>query len=204
MCNAHVWSPIRMSKLPGFYDKAHLFDVEMKEKKIKLKEFDYIEKGGLIASPVESPVGHIGLVIVRISTWIDFLETQFKPEWCLLILFFTVLRCEISWIQLVASSNGCRHHHISICFYRDHWSGSLGIPFESSSHRNAMFRRRRGSDGHFIIVNAHPTVTLWWVWPIFLIQNRQMSIYLDIHILPGYRSMGNGDSKNVEKGRVWH
>ena len=29
MCNAHVWSPIRMSKLPGFYDKAHLFDVEI-------------------------------------------------------------------------------------------------------------------------------------------------------------------------------
>ena len=27
-----------MSKLPDFYDKAHLFDVEMKEKKIKLKE----------------------------------------------------------------------------------------------------------------------------------------------------------------------
>jgi hypothetical protein len=147
------------------------------EKKIKLKESDYIEKGGSIASPVESPVGHIGLVIVRISTWIDFLETQLKPEWYLLILLFTVLRCEISWLQLVASSNGCRHHHISICFYRDHWSGSLGIPFESSSHRNAMFRRRRGSDGHFIIVNAHPTVTLWWVWPIFLIQNRNVHLF---------------------------
>lgn len=51
----------------GQYNKAHLFDVEIPEKKIKLKESDYIEKGGSIASPVESPVGKIGLGIVKLS-----------------------------------------------------------------------------------------------------------------------------------------
>ncbi|KAI9554690.1 hypothetical protein GHT06_019966 [Daphnia sinensis] len=50
-------------KITGRYDKTHLFDVEIPEKKIKLKESDYIEKGGSVASLVESPVGKIGLGI---------------------------------------------------------------------------------------------------------------------------------------------
>lgn len=54
-------------KIAGRYDKTHLFDVEIPEKKIKLKESDYIEKGGSVASLVESPVGKIGLGIVSIS-----------------------------------------------------------------------------------------------------------------------------------------
>ncbi len=58
-------------QIVGRYDKTHLFDVEIPEKKIKLKESDYIQKGGSIASPVESPVGKIGLGIVRISPRID-------------------------------------------------------------------------------------------------------------------------------------
>ena len=55
-------------QIAGRYDKAHLFDVEIPEKKIKLKDSDNTEKGGSIASPVDSPVGKIGLGIVRIST----------------------------------------------------------------------------------------------------------------------------------------
>lgn len=51
----------------GRYDKTHLFDVEIPEKKIKLKESDYIEKGGSITSPVESPIGKIGLGIVKMK-----------------------------------------------------------------------------------------------------------------------------------------
>nr|CAH0113267.1 unnamed protein product [Daphnia galeata] len=50
-------------QIAGRYDKAHLFDVEIPEKKIKLKESDNTEKGGSIASPVDSPVGKIGLGI---------------------------------------------------------------------------------------------------------------------------------------------
>lgn len=49
------------------YDKVHLFDVDIPEKKIRLKESDMIEKGRKIVPPVESPVGKIGLAIVSFS-----------------------------------------------------------------------------------------------------------------------------------------
>merc|ERR1712137_539114 len=47
----------------GQYDKTHLFDIELPEKKIKLKESDYVEKGSSIATPVDTPIGKIGLSI---------------------------------------------------------------------------------------------------------------------------------------------
>lgn len=46
------------------YDKMHLFDVDIPEKKIRLKESDMIQRGEKILLPVESPVGKIGLAIV--------------------------------------------------------------------------------------------------------------------------------------------
>lgn len=46
------------------YDKVHLFDVDIPEKKIRLKESDMIQRGENILPPVESPVGKIGLAIV--------------------------------------------------------------------------------------------------------------------------------------------
>lgn len=51
-------------KIVGRYDKTHLFDVEIPERNIKLKESDYIVKGGSITPPIESPIGKIGLGIV--------------------------------------------------------------------------------------------------------------------------------------------
>jgi len=47
----------------GQYDKTHLFDIEIPEKKIKLKESDYIEKGSSITAPVDTPIGKIGLSV---------------------------------------------------------------------------------------------------------------------------------------------
>lgn len=52
-------------KIAGQYNKTHLFDVEIPEKKIKLRESDYIEKGTSISPPVVTPFGKIGLGIVR-------------------------------------------------------------------------------------------------------------------------------------------
>ena len=49
----------------GKYDKTHLFDIELPEKKIKLKESDYIEKGSTLTAPIDTPIGKIGLSIVR-------------------------------------------------------------------------------------------------------------------------------------------
>lgn len=52
-------------KVAGRYDKVHLFDVEIPEKKIKLKESDYVRPGSSIGPLVmASPAGNIGLGIV--------------------------------------------------------------------------------------------------------------------------------------------
>merc|ERR1740128_538657 len=47
----------------GKYDKTHLFDIELPEKKIKLKESDYIEKGSTLTAPIDTPIGKIGLSV---------------------------------------------------------------------------------------------------------------------------------------------
>ncbi|CAG4978448.1 unnamed protein product [Colias eurytheme] len=45
------------------YRKLHLFDVEIPEKNIRLKESDFCTPGKHIVTPVDSPVGKIGLAI---------------------------------------------------------------------------------------------------------------------------------------------
>ena len=111
-------------KIAGQYNKTHLFDVELPEKKIKLKESDYIEKGASIASPVESPIGKIGLGIVKYSFGINMVTWyKFHP-------LLSVLRCAISWIQFVISSNGSRRDNLSVGIYRCDGTGPLGILVE--------------------------------------------------------------------------
>ncbi|XP_038219957.1 nitrilase and fragile histidine triad fusion protein NitFhit isoform X2 [Zerene cesonia] len=45
------------------YRKLHLFDVEIPEKNVRLKESDFCNPGRHIVTPVDSPVGKIGLAI---------------------------------------------------------------------------------------------------------------------------------------------
>ncbi|XP_071442557.1 deaminated glutathione amidase [Hetaerina americana] len=49
--------------IAGVYRKVHLFDVEIPEKKLYLKESKYVNKGMEIAPPVCSPIGNIGMGI---------------------------------------------------------------------------------------------------------------------------------------------
>lgn len=51
-------------ELVAVYDKAHLFDVDIPEKRLRLKESDMIERGKEIVPPVETPVGNVALAIV--------------------------------------------------------------------------------------------------------------------------------------------
>lgn len=51
-------------ELVAVYDKAHLFDVDIPEKRLRLKESDMIERGKEILPPVETPVGNVALAIV--------------------------------------------------------------------------------------------------------------------------------------------
>ncbi|XP_075234549.1 ntrilase and fragile histidine triad fusion protein NitFhit [Lycorma delicatula] len=49
--------------LVSVYRKLHLFDVDIPERNIRLKESDYVKEGKEIVKPVSSPVGEIGLGI---------------------------------------------------------------------------------------------------------------------------------------------
>ncbi|XP_028172274.1 nitrilase and fragile histidine triad fusion protein NitFhit isoform X2 [Ostrinia furnacalis] len=45
------------------YRKLHLFDVEIPEKNVRLKESDFSHPGGHVVTPVDTPVGRIGMAI---------------------------------------------------------------------------------------------------------------------------------------------
>ncbi|XP_068621963.1 nitrilase and fragile histidine triad fusion protein NitFhit [Battus philenor] len=45
------------------YRKVHLFDVEIPEKNIRLKESDFTTPGSHVVTPVETPIGRIGMAI---------------------------------------------------------------------------------------------------------------------------------------------
>ena len=65
MYNTHVVVDCNGSIISK-YSKAHLFDVDIKGK-VSLKESDYFMPGSAIVPPVETPVGKIGLGIVKIQ-----------------------------------------------------------------------------------------------------------------------------------------
>jgi predicted amidohydrolase len=46
------------------YRKAHLFDLNMAEKGIRLMESDYVLPGQMILPPIKTPVGKLGLSVV--------------------------------------------------------------------------------------------------------------------------------------------
>ncbi|XP_063392381.1 nitrilase and fragile histidine triad fusion protein NitFhit [Cydia fagiglandana] len=64
------------------YRKLHLFDVEIPERNVRLKESDFCSPGGHIVAPVESPVGRIGMSICydmrfpELSTALTVLRAQ--------------------------------------------------------------------------------------------------------------------------------
>lgn len=68
MMNTHLIIDSQ-GNIAASYDKTHLFDVEMPEKNVKLKESDYIESGSHLSPIIHSPFGKIGLGIVNF--WIS-------------------------------------------------------------------------------------------------------------------------------------
>ena len=60
--NTHVY--IRGGRVQSLYSKCHLFNVDIPEKGVKLRESDYVEPGHAILAPVEAAGGlRIGLGI---------------------------------------------------------------------------------------------------------------------------------------------
>ena len=59
--NTHIFIDGENGEIVAKYSKAHLFDVEIPEKGVRLKESDYVSCGDKILSPVSSPIGRIGL-----------------------------------------------------------------------------------------------------------------------------------------------
>ncbi|CAH2243392.1 jg5197 [Pararge aegeria aegeria] len=64
------------------YRKLHLFDVEIPEKNIRLKESDFCTPGGHVVAPVDTPVGKMGLSICydmrfpELSTALSFMRSE--------------------------------------------------------------------------------------------------------------------------------
>jgi predicted amidohydrolase len=50
--------------IAAVYQKAHLFDLNIPEKGIRLMESDYVVPGQMILPPIKTPVGNVGLSIV--------------------------------------------------------------------------------------------------------------------------------------------
>jgi predicted amidohydrolase len=50
--------------IAAVYRKAHLFDLNIPEKGIRLMESDYVVPGQMILPPIKTPVGNVGLSIV--------------------------------------------------------------------------------------------------------------------------------------------
>jgi len=45
------------------YDKTHLFDVDIPDKKVRLLESKYVERGKKIVPPIPTPIGNLGLAV---------------------------------------------------------------------------------------------------------------------------------------------
>ncbi|XP_069356653.1 nitrilase and fragile histidine triad fusion protein NitFhit isoform X2 [Maniola hyperantus] len=64
------------------YRKLHLFDVEIPEKNVRLKESDFCTPGSSVVAPVDTPVGKIGLAICydmrfpELSTSLSFMRAD--------------------------------------------------------------------------------------------------------------------------------
>lgn len=83
------------------YRKLHLFDVEIPEKKVRLKESDFCTAGGHIVSPVETPVGMVGMSICY--------DMRF-PE---LSTALSILRAEIlTYPSAFTQATGAAHWHV--------------------------------------------------------------------------------------------
>lgn len=64
MTNNHVLiDPEGITK--SVYRKVHLFDVVIPEGNVYLQESSFIKAGNEIVKPIETPIGNLGLGIVR-------------------------------------------------------------------------------------------------------------------------------------------
>ena len=63
MENMHILVDER-GEICGKYKKAHLFNVDLPEKGVKLRESDYTIPGNEVCPPVQTPAGRVGMGIV--------------------------------------------------------------------------------------------------------------------------------------------
>ncbi|XP_041970157.1 nitrilase and fragile histidine triad fusion protein NitFhit isoform X2 [Aricia agestis] len=83
------------------YRKLHLFDVEIPEKNVRLKESDFCTAGSHIVAPVETPVGNVGLAICY--------DMRF-PE---LSTALTIMRAQVlTFPSAFTYATGLAHWHI--------------------------------------------------------------------------------------------
>ncbi|XP_045457930.1 nitrilase and fragile histidine triad fusion protein NitFhit [Melitaea cinxia] len=119
------------------YRKVHLFDVEIPEKSIRLKESDFCTPGKEIVAPVDSPIGKIGLSICY--------DMRF-PE---LSTALSILGAEIlTYPSAFTYATGLAHWHI-LLRSRAIENQCYVIAAAQTGHHN----KKRRSYGHGLIVD---------------------------------------------------
>ncbi|XP_077294894.1 ntrilase and fragile histidine triad fusion protein NitFhit isoform X2 [Arctopsyche grandis] len=94
------------------YRKLHLFDVEIPEKNVRLKESDYANGGHHLVLPIQSPVGNIGMAICYDMRFPEF-STQLAKYGAHVLTFpsaFTYATGQAHWETLLrcrAIENQC-------------------------------------------------------------------------------------------------
>jgi predicted amidohydrolase len=68
--------------ITAVYRKAHLFDLNIPERGIRLMESDYVLPGQVLLPPVETPVGKLGLTVVSFYE-VLVLSTSVLTFYCL-------------------------------------------------------------------------------------------------------------------------
>uniref|UniRef100_A0A1B6JCQ5 Nitrilase and fragile histidine triad fusion protein NitFhit n=1 Tax=Homalodisca liturata TaxID=320908 RepID=A0A1B6JCQ5_9HEMI len=124
------------------YNKVHLFDVDIPEKKIRLKESDMIEKGKDILPPVDSPVGKIGLAICYDLRFPELSLTQ-TAQGAQILTFpsaFTFATGAIHWEVLLRSraiENQC---------------------YVVAAAQTGVHNKKRSSWGHAMVIDPSGTI----------------------------------------------
>ena len=59
--NTHIFIDGKSGDIIARYRKTHLFDVEIPERGVRLKESDYVNPGNNLTLPITTAIGHIGL-----------------------------------------------------------------------------------------------------------------------------------------------
>lgn len=106
------------------YQKLHLFDVDTPE--FKFRESSVVHGGTTIVAPLQTPIGSLGLMIVRIPLNLIIFKKK-KTH-------FSVLRPSFPGTEHDSAQTWCEHPQLPVGVRHDHGTCSLGCSSASPGH----------------------------------------------------------------------